>query len=337
MTVRSDGTAAALVIALGLGVCAPGPSRAIEPAPLPWRETTPTARMYLQLPFEAPAVVGEGALAADFRLCYSNSILVGATPTLAIDVDAESAAFVALLRYGFAPGFEAQLAVPVFVDYGGFLDGSIDAVERFVGAGSMPHRRDRPNNLARFRITRPDGAGIRSDGPGVGLGDVWTGLKVQASEQRGLWPQIGLRAVVKLPSGQPPYGSGAADLGGSLLLGWSWLRLNVWLELDAAIPGGNLRAARVPAHAYGAAQLAVAVSVSSLVALNAQWSSHLSPFERTGIPQLDAPTHYLLLGVSVELTRSLLLEAAAVENVFSPASGADFSMLLGLRVRPSTP
>jgi hypothetical protein len=337
LTVRSDGTSAALVLALGVSLCAPGLGRAVEPAPLPWRESTPTARMFLQLPFEAPAVVGERDFAADLRLCYSNSILAGATSALAVDVDSESAAFTALLRYGFAPGFEAQLAVPVFLDYGGFLDGSIDAVERFFGSSSMPHRRDRANDQARFQITRPDGARVRSDGPGAGLGDVWTGFKVLASDQHGAWPRLALRGALKLPTGQPPYGSGAFDLGASLLLGWTWRLLGFWLEVDGVIPGGDLKAASVSTHAYGAAQLGLTVSISRLVALNAQWSSHLSPFERTGIPQLDASTHYLLLGASFELSRLLVLEAAAVENVFSPASGVDFAVLLGLRMRPARP
>ena len=53
-----------------------------------------------------------------------------------------------------------------------------------------------------------------------------------------------------------------------------------------------------------------------------------------GLAPLDQPTHYLLAGASVALSGSLELEAAAAENVFSPAWGADFTLLLGLRGRP---
>ncbi len=305
--------------------------------PLPWQESSPTARMFLQLPFETPAVMGKGEVGGEVNLLYGNTLFVGNTRSLAIDVDVESAELLALFRYGFATGFEAQLAVPVIIDYGGFLDGVIVATERFFGASSMPHRRDTPYNLARFRLTRPDGAGIWCDGAGVGLGDVWGGFKALVMEQKGGLPAVALRAAIKVPTGLSPYGSGTADLGGSLLLGWTWRWVNLWIEVDAFAPTAGLQAARISTHAYGAAQLGVAVPLGRRLALNLQWSSHISPFERTGLPQLDAPVHYLLLGVSIELSRRFLLDVAAVENVLSPASGVDFAMLFGLRIRPGKP
>ncbi len=335
----------AIFLAFGFGLCAPMVLSAAEPTreearvapPLPWRESSPTARMFLQLPFETPAVMGTGEVGGEVNLLYGNTLFVGTTRSLAMDVDVESAEFLALFRYGFATGFEAQLAVPVIIDYGGFLDGAIEATERFFGAASMPHRRDTPHNLARFRLTRRDGAGIWRDGAGVGLGDVWGGFKALVMEQNGGLPAVALRAAIKVPTGLLPYGSGTVDLGGSLLLGWTWRLVDLWIEVDAFGPTAPLRAARISTQAYGAAQLGVAVPLGSRLALNFQWSSHLSPFERTGIPQLDAPVHYLLLGVSIELARHFLLDVAAVENIFSPASGVDFAMLFGLRIRPGRP
>ena len=334
-----------IFFAFGLGLCRPMLVSAEEPSreearaapPLPWQESTPTARMFLQLPFETPAVMGKGDVGGEVNLLYANSILVGSTPSLAIDVDIESAEILALFRYGFAAGFEAQLAVPVIIDYGGFLDGAITATERFFGAAPMPGRRDHPNNLARFRITRPDGSGIGRDGAGVSLGDAWTGFKALVMEQTGGWPMVALRAVIKLPTSRPPYGSDAVDLGGSLMIGWTWRWANLWIEMDAAYPTADLQAARISTHVYGATQLGLVVPLSDLLALNLQWSSHFSPFSRTGIPQLDAPTHYLLLGVTIGLSRFVRLEVAAVENIFCPASGVDVAILFGLRIWPEKP
>jgi hypothetical protein len=329
-----------IFLAFGLGFWAPMVVSAEEPIreePLPWQESSPTARMFLQLPFETPVVTGKGDLSGEIRFLYANSIMVGSTSSLAIDVDVESAEIRALFRYGFAAGFEAQIAVPVIVDYGGFLDGAIEATERIFGAASMPHRRDRPHNRAHFRITRPDGAGIVRDGAGAGLGDVWAGFKVLVTKHVGMIPAVAFRAAIKVPTGRPPYGSGAVDVGGSLLLGWTWRRVNLWIAVDAVCPTTYLEAARISTHAYGATHLGIVVPLSDLIALNVQWSFHSSPFSRSGIPQLDAPVQYQLLGVTIKLSRSVLLQVAAVENFFSPASGVDFAMLFGLRIQPEKP
>jgi hypothetical protein len=332
--------AAAIALALALPPAAAGgaaepPGAESEPAPpLPWREPAPPARMFLQLPFEGPSVVETRTLEVELQLWYANSILVASTPSLALDVDLESADVQVLVRYGLARGVEAQLAVPAMVDTGGFLDGPIEAVERAFGATSMPGRLGRPRGLARFRLVRPDGTGVWRDGPAAGLGDVWAGLKVRLLDQTGGWPDMALRAVVKAPTGRVPYGSGELDAGASLSAGWTWNPVGLRLQLDAIAPTAGLRAVRISTRIYGAAQADVAVAVSGGVTLHAQWATHLSPYAATGLPPLDATTHYVIAGASVALSRPLSLEAAAAENVFSPAWGADFTLLLALRARP---
>lgn len=332
--------AAALALALALPPAGAGgagePSDAVgQPgAPLPWREPAPPARMFLQLPFEAPTVVEARTFRAELQLQYANSVLVGSTPSLALDVDLESADLLALLHYGLGGGVEVQLGVPAMLDAGGFLDGPIVAVERVFGGTAMPGRRGRPRGLARFRLLRPDGTGVWRDGPAAGLGDVWAGLKVHLLDGAGARPEVAVRAAVKAPTGRVPDGSGEVDAGAGLQAGWSWRRLGLRLQLDAVAPTAGLRAARVSTRVYGAGQADVAVALSDALALHAQWATHLSPFAATGLDPLDATTHYALVGASVALSRSLELEAAAAENVFSPAWGADFTVLLGLRARP---
>lgn len=323
----------ALAPAAALGVEDPAGAESEAAPPLPWREPAPPARMFLQLPFEGPAVLEAGTLRAEIQVLYANSILVASAPALALDVDLESTEALALLRYGIAHGVEAQLALPATVDTGGFLDGPIEAVERAFGATAMPGRLGRPHGLARFRLVRPDGTGVWRDGSAAGLGDVWAGVKARLVDEAG-WPALSLRGAVKAPTGRPPYGSGELDVGASLLVGWTLGGLGLRLQLDAIAPTAGFRAARIPTHPYGAGQLGVALAVSTAVSLHVQWSTHLTPFTRTGLPPLDAATHYAIAGASVALSRSLLLEAGAAENVFSPDSGADFTLLLALRARP---
>jgi hypothetical protein len=329
------------ILALGLALFTAAASGAEEPGgaegedapPLPWREPAPPARMFLQLPFQGPGMVEPGALRAEVQLSYANSILVAASPSLALDVDLESANLLGLFRHGLWRGVEAQLGVPAVVDYGGFLDGPIETFESALGATAMPGRLDRPHGLARFRLTRPDGSGVWHDGAGAGLGDVWAGLKARLADGASVLPALSVRAVVKAPTGRPPYGSGETDLGASLSAGWTLPRLRLSLQLDAIAPTAGLAQAKLATRVYGAAQLGAALAVGG-VWLHAQWATHLSPFARTGLAPLEATSHYLVAGAAVALSRSLALEVAAAENVFSPASGADFTLLLGLRGMP---
>lgn len=330
---------AALALALALSPASAGGAgeplgAAGEPsAPLPWREPAPPARMFLQLPFEGPAVAEARIFRAELQLSYANSILVGSTPSLALDVDLESADLLALLRYGLGGGMEVQLGVPVMLDTGGFLDGPIVAVERAFGGTPMPGRLDRPRGLARFRLVRPGGSGVWRDGPAAGLGDVWAGLKVHLADGAGGWPELAVRAAVKAPTGRVPDGSGEVDAGAGLQAAWSWHRLGLRLQLDAVAPTAGFRAARVSTRVYGAGQADAAIALSEAITLHVQWATHLSPFAATGLDPLEATTHYALAGASVGLSRTLELEAAAAENVFSPTAGADFTLLLALRAR----
>ena len=91
-------------------------------APLPWREPAPLARLFLQLPFETAEVLTPGALAVGFDLLYSNSLLLARSANLDLDVDVETAQPTVRLRYGLGRRLEAELGIPVVVDYGGFLD-----------------------------------------------------------------------------------------------------------------------------------------------------------------------------------------------------------------------
>jgi hypothetical protein len=286
--------------------------------------------MFLQLPFEAPGVEEAGTLRAELGLAYSNSILLGSNAAVALDIHAENAQPTVFLRCGLADGVELQLGVPVIYDYGGFLDSAIEFVEGIFHAVN-PERRRRPRDDLRFRLTRPDGTGLRMDGAGGGLGDVWASVKVLVAEQVDGWPAVAVRAALKAPTGRLPHGSGEMDVGASLNVGWGGRPLSLWLQLDAAAPTSDLGAVHLGTRVYGAAQLGAAWRLGEGIALHLQGSAHASPLRGTGLPEIDAPTYYLLLGSTFALARSAALEVGVVENVFSPGRGADFTVLLGLR------
>jgi hypothetical protein len=321
---------AAWMLAARVGAAEPPEGEAAFPPPLAWQEPAPLARLFLQLPFEAPALVRERTLQLGVRLLYSNSLLSGRNDELALDVHVETAQATVWVRYGLVPGIELQAAVPFIVDFGGVLDRPIEVVEGWFGF-SNPQRKGRPRNVAQFQLTRPDGSGILRDGPGAGLGDAWAALKVMIAGGAGSGGSLALRAALKLPTGQLPYGSEEVDAGGSLLAGWTWTSTAVRLQLDVIEPTASLPAVHVHTHLYGAIDAGVTQRLGNRVALQLQASGHVSPLTGTGLDQLDAGTAYVLGGVTVELAPSIHLDAGIVENIFSPYRGADITFLLGVR------
>jgi hypothetical protein len=319
-------------VALGASLAVAGAALAAEPtvpAPLPWQEPAPVARLFLQLPFEAPEVTPPRALEVGLRLLYSNSLLSARDAQLALDIHVETAQPTLGLRYGVARGIEAQLAVPLVVDYGGFLDRPIEVVEGWFDAAN-PQRKGRPRDVARYQFTRPDGSGILRDGAGAGLGDVWAGVKVSLGGAPG-GGVLALRGALKLPTGRLPYGSEEVDAGASLLAAWTWTSTALRLQLDAAAPTASLPAVHVGTRPYGAFQAGVARRAGDAVTLQLQGSVHLSPLEHTGLGQLDGTTAYVLVGATFRLSRAVSLDAAVVENVFSPYRGADITFVLGVK------
>ena len=307
--------------------------------PLPWQDSAPMARMFLQLPFEAPATTPQGTLSAGVGLLNANSIIRASSPELDVDIHLETAQLTTMVRYGLSSRVELQLVVPVVIASSGFLDGPINAVESLFRARN-PLRLEPRSGETRFALRRsalqgrgtgPPSATIDMTRAGAGLGDVWAGVKLLIAEQSGGWPALAVRGALKVPTGQAPYGSGEVDVGGSLLAGWTLRPVGLWIQLDVGVPTGSLAGVPIATRPYGTVQVATAWEVLEGFSLHAQASGHTSPLGGTGLDELALPTFYVLLGSTVALTRSLDLTAGLVENVLSPGRGADFTVLLGMK------
>jgi hypothetical protein len=325
--------AAALAVACAL---APQEALAQLPAPIPWQEQGPAGRLFLQLPLEAPEPLAVGALAAEARLLWSNTLVVGESDRARVDVDLETALTTLLVRAGLAPGLELSAALPVATDAGGVFDGFIEGVERAFNSENF-QRAGRPRGLTRFVLGPAAGGGLAREGAATGLGDAWAGLKWLARGEDGARPALALRAALKAPTGASTFGSGTWDAAAGLLAAWSWPRAALRLSLDGAVPGGRLAAAGLPTRPYGAAQAGLAYRLAGWLTGHVQVSAHLSPLDGTGVPQLDKPIYDAAFGVSAALGRRVELVLAGVENFASPRRGADAAFLVALRLVPPGP
>jgi hypothetical protein len=250
--------------------------------------------------------------------------------THALEIDLEEAHLTAELRWAPVDRVELRLAFPVMLDWGGFLDAPIDALER-AADGSNPERLARARGRARFLLTGPGGAVDRSRAGG-GAGDVVLGARLGLSSASGLRPALALRAAVKLPSAALPWGSGTLDAGGGLLAAWEGERTALRLALDVTAPTAGVRPVALDTRPFASAQAALARSVSDRTTLHLQLSAHGSPIRGSGIRELDGPDYYVLVGATIRTSHGVALELGAAEGIFSPYRGADLTLLIGARL-----
>jgi hypothetical protein len=300
------------------------------PPPLGWREPSPVARLFLQLPFEAPEPIPTGHLQAGLQLLYSNSIMVGRTPGLTLVTDVETAQTTLLAAAGLGGGLEVSVALPVVADWGGLLDRPIEAVERGFGA-SNPDRLGRPIDRSEWTLLRDDGRGLSRVGAGAGLGDAWIGLKARLLEGAGAVPSLSARLALSLPTGRLPWGAGALVPAAGLLAGWRLAPFALRLSADVSVPTAPLRAVALPTRPYGSVNVGLTFPLGHALALQAQASAHSSPLHSTSLAQLDHATAYVLLGLTARIAPGAVVDVGIAENVFSPYRGTDVSFLVALR------
>lgn len=329
--VARPGLAAAVLLASLLAPAAargePGPP---APSPIPWQEPGPAGRLFLQQPLDRPEPLAPGATGVDVRVLYANTLVVADGARARVDVDLESALATVAVRAGVAGDVELALALPVFSDAGGVFDGFIEGVER--AFDSQNYQRDgRARGLARYRLGPAGGGGLSRDGGATALGDAWAAAKWLAMPGGGLAPAVALRGAVKAPTGGPTFGSGTWDLGAGLLVAWRWPGGALRLAVDGALPTGRLARADLETRPYGTAQAGLVMGLTGWLAAHLQLSAHLSPLDRTGVPQLDKPIYDAAFGLSAALSPRAEVVLAGVENFASPRRGADAALILALR------
>jgi uncharacterized protein DUF3187 len=318
---------------VGIGICAALLGTMVTAAPIPlrpipWQEPALLDRLFLQQPFEAPQPDGSGL---SVQVLSANIFLKGGRPgglQYSIDEEIASFAFTGQLAVGERLGL--SFTAPLVVQYGGWLDPFVDGVERLLHASSA--RRGAVSYQTVVRFDLPGGRVVERVGPGAALGDLSIGARWWMAVQEGLRPSIAFRAALKIPTGRTLLGSGTWDVGGGVLAGWEAGFFAAHLAFDVALPGARLHALDLPTRPYGSVQLGLGFRVDESVALHLQLSGHTSPLRVDDAPGLSGSTFYVLGGAEWQAAPGTTIALSMVENFLSPGRGADFSVLLGLRL-----
>ncbi|HUM10016.1 MAG TPA: DUF3187 family protein [Myxococcaceae bacterium] len=321
---------------MGIGVYAAalfGTMVAATPIPLqpiPWRDPAPLGRLFLQQPFEAPRPEDSGL---SVQILSANLLMKGGRAGgFEYTVDEEIASFSLTGQLVLAKRWGLSVSVPLVLQYGGWLDPVIDGVEKLLGASSA--RRGTTSFQTVVRFATPGGPVLERDGPSASIGDVTLGAQGWLVKQSGFRPALALRAALKAPTGGPLVGSGTWDVGGGLLAGWEAGFFAAHLAFDVALPTGRLRVLDLATRPYASVQVGLGFRVDEAVALHLQLSGHTPPLRVDDAPGLSESTFYILAGTDWQLAPGTSIALSMAENFLSPGRGADFSVLLGLRLTP---
>jgi hypothetical protein len=213
---------------------------------------------------------------------------------------------------------------------GGFMDSFIENWHDWFG---LPNgrREQLPQDEYRYQILRDGEVLIDQGEQSTGLGDSQLLLGYQAQEGR-VW-----RAALKLPTGEADRLSGGSwGLAAWVDQALPFADAGRWrgqLSLGAAAQEtvGALDAFQRPAHAFG--QLALQVQLWGPLSGLGQLYAH-SPLYKTLESDVADPGLQLALGGRWTLNANWAVDLAFQEDLIVNAS-PDFSLLLGLRYRPS--
>ncbi|MCX5687137.1 MAG: DUF3187 family protein [Candidatus Omnitrophica bacterium] len=222
-----------------------GPLASLEyrAGPIPIRNQMPLYLIYLQMEPDKASVVEQGKFYINTDYTVSNVTVSCFTPASSlykIDIDAEISRFTLDLKYGICENAEVGLEVPYLSLSRGYLDGFVEGFEDTVGATTPRSRARQGSYNFNYSFIYNSQDLIKRTNASNGLGDVVLKAKYQILEENrySFWPNVSLRAAVKLPTGEKRslLGSGELDYGLSLLLDKAFSKkITVYAEYNFVI------------------------------------------------------------------------------------------------------
>lgn len=306
-----------------------GPARA--------RNFQPIQLIFLQLPFERAQTVHRRQLSLEVDSAESNEIATTQGPIVSA-LKFETNRTVFGIRYGIADHWEVGVHMPFITRYGGFLDPVINQVESWFNAKNSERDRYPDNTFGAFVVRKGDEVLFEGKRETFQPGDLWFSAKREI-DLGSRWPLLAVRGALKMPTGDEDavLGSGSPDLGFGLAAEKQMLRrLMLFLNVNLVFPfgragGGNLSLNPIVSESF-AAEFALTRRFSALL----HQAVYTSPMHGTNTNLLDADVVELGLGLNFGWSERLGIQLLGINNVSGVEQAADFTLLLGVRIRPTS-
>lgn len=314
--------------------------------PVPLRNQMPLYLFYLQMVPDKASVIERDKFLINADYTVSNITVSAFTamadpsndpPTYKVDIDLEVSRVTLDFRYGLYDSLEIGLEVPFISFSRGYLDSFIEGIEDGIGARTPRSRERQGSYNFDYRLKYNGKYLINEKDHAEGLGDIVLNAKYQLVKEAWywLWPNVSLRAAIKLPTGSESdlVGSGEFDYGIGLLVDKTFFeRFFIYL-------GGNAVRIKKPSvlsildidkeiYSY---MLAMEWFLTKRFSVVTQVSGNTTPYPESGTNPLDNDAHEWVLGVNYRLKKNsdISWNFAVAENI-SAASSPDVSFHTGL-------
>jgi hypothetical protein len=260
--------------------------------PLSNRNRFPLALLFLSMNPERATVLDKGERAFSLDFDYSNILAPQSSSQESLELDMEYLSATIGFRAGLGKGFELGAALPLFVIYGGFLDGFISAYHEAFGLPNTP-RGDTPNDLFRYRYTIGEQVVLERSKPVQAIGDLTLQVKKTLLDRN--QNELALRTAFKAPTGslENLSGSGAADFGLGLAASRVGQRFGGYFNINYLVLGEpDGFQAKNTLSFMGAFEYRFKTHLAMLVQYE-----QLEPFIKSSLPILDQSARQLVLGL----------------------------------------
>jgi hypothetical protein len=335
MRLRSKVAAVAAGFLFSTGLCFPRAGGAVDIVPFASKNQSPVAQIF-GLPFAGSAVVvSPGRFEAQVVIDVANNFAADGNGRETVLLDGESSRYNLGVRYGLGERYELGVDIPFITYGGGFLDSFVEDWHRTFG---MPDggRPGAPRDRLLFRYTRDGVVRLLVNRSNGGIGDVRLSGGMQLFRKADTSSaSVALRGSIKLPTGDSGqlHGSGSTDVA-------------LWLSAEEEYPtvlgtvagyasgggmvmskGNILRDQQRPVVGFGSVGLGWAPA--DWIAFKVQLDANTPFFNGNGLREIDGPAMQLMMGGSLALSGSTVLDLGVSEDVLvntAPDVGFHFAL-----------
>lgn len=281
----------------------------------------------------------QGVFGATLAVEYSNTYFNFRNEHWDLVFDSE--VFVAELStvYGVTEKVAVRLDVPMVSMQGGFLDGFLQNYHDLIGVPNYD-REDRPKNEFAYRATKDGQLWVQGESGGLQVSDVRLSIQYAMPSMTLDGYRLGssVMATVKVPTGDVDsgLGSGQYDFGMFLPVKWTGDRWSIYLMPGFIwIDDPQTSGVRVSSRNVSSIFAGAVFEYNEKWRWLAQLNYYSSPFEKTGLEELDGGASELAFGVQRSLSPSLYWEFAFSEDL--TLAVPDFNIRLGMTWRFRSP
>jgi hypothetical protein len=314
---------------------------AVAPANADYGPLQTTNRFPLHLVVLTPRAVDaeppeQGVVEATLALEYSNTYFNFRNARWDLLIDMEVLVADLSLVYGVSEKFALRLDLPLKSMQDGFMDGFLQNYHDFLGVPNYD-REDRPKDHFAYRAAKDGKLWIQGDAAPLQLGEARfsTQFSLPSINIAGHPLNSSFLATVKIPTGDAGKGLGSERFDAGIFLPIHWKKGSRWSAY--MMPGAiwiddpKTLGAQVSARNSFSLLAGTAYEYNDKWRWLAQLNFYTSPFEKTGLDELDDGALELTFGFQRALSRSLYWEFAFGEDL--TLAVPDFNIRLGMTWR----